>query len=63
MLHWPRPKGIVGELYDVAVLPGIRRPAALGFKSDEIRRVISVDKPPQTQPAAGRRDSFIGHSL
>lgn len=63
MVRWPRPKGIVGELYDVAVLPGIRRPAARGFKSDEIRRVIAVGASPQTQPAAGRRDSFIGHSL
>jgi hypothetical protein len=36
--------GMVAELYDVAVLPGVRRPSALGFKTDEIRRLISVDE-------------------
>jgi uncharacterized protein (TIGR03032 family) len=40
--HWLRFEGVVSELYDVAVLPGVRRPAAIGFKSDEIRRVISL---------------------
>ncbi len=40
---WVRIEGVVRELYDVAVLPGIRNPAALGFKSDEITRVISID--------------------
>jgi uncharacterized protein (TIGR03032 family) len=45
-VHWLRLQGIVTELYDVVVLPGIRRPMALGFKSDEIRRVISVGEGP-----------------
>lgn len=40
---WVRIEGVVRELYDVAVLPGIRNPAALGFKSDEITRIISID--------------------
>ncbi|PSF39566.1 TIGR03032 family protein [Aphanothece hegewaldii CCALA 016] len=34
--------GVVEELYDVVVLPRIRRPMAIGFKSDEIRRVITI---------------------
>jgi len=38
-----RIEGIVQELYDVAVLPGVQRPMALGFLSDEIRRMLSVD--------------------
>lgn len=42
IVHWLRIEGIVDELYDVAVLPGSRMPAAIGIKSDEIRRVISV---------------------
>ena len=44
--------GIVEELYDVVAIPGIRRPMALGFKSDEIRRVISVGEsgPPEPGP-------------
>ena len=32
--------GLVEELYDVAVLPGIRRPMALGFMTNEIRFMV-----------------------
>lgn len=32
--------GVVEELYDVAVLPGVRRPMALGFKTQEIRFMV-----------------------
>ena len=39
--HWVRLGGVVRELYDVAVLPGIRRPMAVGFQTDEIRRYLS----------------------
>ena len=42
VVHWLRIEGVVSELYDVVVLPGVRRPMALGFKTDEIRRMISV---------------------
>jgi uncharacterized protein (TIGR03032 family) len=41
--HWLRIEGMVRELYDVAVLPGVGRPMALGFKTDEIQRAIAVD--------------------
>ena len=41
-VHWVRFEGAIEELYDVAVLRGCRRPIAIGFQSDEIRRVISV---------------------
>ncbi|MDZ8236172.1 MAG: hypothetical protein RMZ69_03185 [Nostoc sp. ChiQUE01a] len=34
--------GVVLELYDVVALPGVRRPMAIGFRSDEIRRVVTV---------------------
>ncbi len=47
VVHSLRIEGVVSELYDVVVLPGVRRPTALGFKSDEIRRVISVGTAPQ----------------
>jgi len=33
-------EGVVQELYDVAVLPGIIRPMALGFRSEEIRFAV-----------------------
>ncbi len=48
IVHWLRIEGIVEELYDVAVLPGVVRPMALGFKTDEIRRTITVDEPAGT---------------
>ena len=38
-------QGIVEELYDVVVLNGVRRPMALGFKTDEINRVITIGEP------------------
>ena len=41
-VHTLRIEGVVEELYDVAVIPGVRRPMVIGFRSDEIRRVISV---------------------
>jgi uncharacterized protein (TIGR03032 family) len=40
--HWLRVEGVVRELYDVAVLPHVSRPMALGFKTDEISRVIAI---------------------
>jgi uncharacterized protein (TIGR03032 family) len=44
-VHWLRAEGILEELYDVVTLPGVRRPMALGFKSDEIRRTITLADP------------------
>ena len=41
--HWLRIEGMVRELYDVAVLPGVTRPMALGFKTAEIQRTFAVD--------------------
>ena len=40
--HWLRVEGLVRELYDVAVLPQVSRPMALGFKTDEIQRTIAI---------------------
>jgi uncharacterized protein (TIGR03032 family) len=42
VVHWLRIEGIVQELYDVVVLPQTVRPMALGFKTDEIQRTISI---------------------
>ena len=42
VVHWLRLEGMVRELYDVAALPGVRRPMALGLKTDEIRRTIAI---------------------
>ena len=34
----------VVEHDDVAVLPGVRRPSLIGFRTDEVKRVISLDQ-------------------
>lgn len=44
IVHWLKISGIVHELYDVVCLPGIVRPMALGLKTDEIRRVLTIDR-------------------
>jgi uncharacterized protein (TIGR03032 family) len=42
--HWLRIEGVVEELYDVVTLPGVTRPMALGFKTNEIQRMISIEQ-------------------
>ena len=44
--HWLRFSGAVEELYDVAAIPAVRAPAAIGFIGDEIKRFVSFDPPP-----------------
>jgi uncharacterized protein (TIGR03032 family) len=43
IVHSLNIEGVVNELYDIAVIPQLRRPMAIGFRSDEIRRVITID--------------------
>ena len=43
-IAWVRLEGVVRELYDVAFIPGVRNPSMLGFKTDEIQRVIAIDE-------------------
>ena len=40
--HWLRFEGMVTELYDAVVLPHVARPMALGLKTDEIARMLTV---------------------
>jgi hypothetical protein len=42
IVHSLRISGAVEELYDVAALPRLRRPMAIGFITDEIRRAIAI---------------------
>lgn len=42
---WLRLEGAVSELYDVAALPAVLRPKALGFQTDEIQRHIVIGDP------------------
>ncbi|MEL7038495.1 MAG: TIGR03032 family protein [Cyanobacteria bacterium J06592_8] len=43
IVNWLRLEGIITELYDVQVLPGVQRPMALGFQTDEINRLLTLD--------------------
>jgi len=42
--HWLKIEGDVTEIYDVISLPGALRPMALGLKTDEIQRLIVLDR-------------------
>ena len=44
IVHWLRIEGVVSELYDVIALPGVIRPSMIGFRSQEIRRTVSVEE-------------------
>ena len=60
IVHWLRVEGIVEELYDVVVLPGVIRPKALGFKTDEIRYNVWVDEDGRSvRWTAGSRESGV----
>ena len=54
-VHWLELHGVVVELYDVQVLAGVSRPQALGFKTDEIQRIVSMER-----PEGGARGAIIG---
>lgn len=41
---WLRIEGVISELFDVAVLPGVRTPSAIGLLGPEILKVVSIDK-------------------
>ena len=43
-VQWFRVDGAVAEIFDVAVLPGVACPMALGFASNEIRTLITHDQ-------------------
>ncbi len=42
VVHWLRMEGMVSELYDVVPLRATVRPMALGLKTDEISRMLTV---------------------
>lgn len=42
IVHSIRITGAIKELYDVVMIPGAIRPMAIGFRNDEIRRLISI---------------------
>ncbi len=40
--HWLHISGVVSELYDVVVVPGVRRASFIGFRNDQIRRNLHI---------------------
>jgi uncharacterized protein (TIGR03032 family) len=42
VVEWLRFEHTIEELYDVALLPGVRQAEAIGFVADDIQRGISV---------------------
>ena len=44
LVHSMTVGGIVEELYDVLMLPCVQRHFALGFKTDDTRRVINIEE-------------------
>lgn len=56
LVHWIRIEGLINQIADVAILPGAQRPAAVGLKGDDIRRIISIAPPPEEgETVRGRR--------
>ena len=45
IVHWLEFTGAIAELYDVQVLPHVRRPMALGFQTEEIAQLITIEQP------------------
>ncbi|MEP6488935.1 TIGR03032 family protein [Microcoleus vaginatus GB2-A3] len=43
IVHWLRFEGIVTELYDVQVIPAVQKPMALGFLTEEIAQLITLE--------------------
>ena len=42
-VEWVRIEGVVRELFDIAVLPGVVSPSLIGLKGTEIQRMLSID--------------------
>jgi uncharacterized protein (TIGR03032 family) len=43
IVHRLQLEGVITELYDVQVLPNVQQPMALGFQTDEISRILTLD--------------------
>ncbi|MEO1374142.1 MAG: TIGR03032 family protein [Cyanobacteria bacterium J06635_10] len=43
VVEWLNLSGEITELYDIQVLENVRRPMALGFQTDEISRLLTLD--------------------
>lgn len=68
IVHWLHLEGVVEELFDIVVLPGVRQPKAIGFQKDEIERLVTfpgsdgivITKPTVERPSLGARAPVAG---
>ncbi|WP_445636280.1 N-acetyltransferase domain-containing protein [Nostoc sp. DSM 114161] len=67
-LHWLYFQGVIEELFDVVVLPGVLQPQAIGLQSDEIQRLVRfpnsggivTTKPTAKRPSLGATPPIAG---
>lgn len=52
IVEWIRLEGGVTELFSVSAIPGVHRPMAAGFLTDEIHKNISIEMPPKAKPTS-----------
>jgi protein O-GlcNAc transferase len=45
IVHWLYLEGIITELYDIQVIAQTKRPMVIGFQTDEIAQLLTLDKP------------------
>jgi uncharacterized protein (TIGR03032 family) len=55
--HWIQIEGVITELYDLQILPQVRRPTALGFRTDEICHQITFPEPGELRAKAQAKKS------
>jgi uncharacterized protein (TIGR03032 family) len=68
VVHWLHLGGIVEELYDIVILPGVCRPQSLGFQNEDIERLINfpnsggiiTTKPTVKRPSVGQAPPVAG---
>ncbi len=53
-VDWLRFEHTIEELYDVAVLPGVRQAEAVGFVGEDIQRAIQIEPPTPEAAKAGK---------
>lgn len=43
LISWPLLTGLITELYDVQVLLGVQQSTTVGFQSEDIQRLITLE--------------------
>lgn len=62
LLHWIRFDGAVRELFDAALIPGVRAPMCVGLASPEMRTLMTFNeeaRPAPTRPAKAKKGAPV----